>query len=287
MNNPLRSPSGLELLKTITPDLHNALEQFDLLNFTVGHLHTNRASNAIESNINNHNKDDNDFLNDIWVLHQLVDLVVSYGETWSSILNREFKESWNHLQNCLDHIRNLKRHSSLNLEYFEKQLTDLEKLYPYKIFFSIGAVVESFECSICGADIDSLDCPHIMGDLYYGKMACAMATKLTKLDHVSMVKTPKDKRCTVDIPNNAHSFNAVKTLSDALTLRHFTVLAFGNLTQELRTAPNPEYIQLRRNDKCFCGSNKKFKKCCIDKHIVEFEHYCIHPSPILPSSILA
>ena len=23
--------------------------------------------------------------------------------------------------------------------------------------------------------------------------------------------------------------------------------------------------QLGRNDKCFCGSNKKFKKCCLNK----------------------
>ena len=139
MSNPLRSQSGLELLKTITPDLCNALKQFDLLNFTSGHTHTNTAGNIIESNIKHHDQDNNDVLNDIWVLRQLVCLIVSYGKTWSSVLNSKFKESWSHLQDCLDNIRNIKRHSGLNFEYFEKQLTDLESLYPYRIFFSIGA----------------------------------------------------------------------------------------------------------------------------------------------------
>lgn len=29
---------------------------------------------------------------------------------------------------------------------------------------------------------------------------------------------------------------------------------------------------LNRNEKCFCGSNKKFKRCCIDKEFEEKDH---------------
>jgi hypothetical protein len=27
-------------------------------------------------------------------------------------------------------------------------------------------------------------------------------------------------------------------------------------------------IKISRNDPCFCGSNKKYKKCCIDKELI-------------------
>ena len=28
---------------------------------------------------------------------------------------------------------------------------------------------------------------------------------------------------------------------------------------------NEKFVMLKRNEKCFCGSDKKFKKCCINK----------------------
>ncbi|MCC3145126.1 SEC-C domain-containing protein [Halanaerobium sp. Z-7514] len=33
---------------------------------------------------------------------------------------------------------------------------------------------------------------------------------------------------------------------------------------------------LGRNDKCPCGSAKKYKKCCIDKEILKFENPKTH-----------
>jgi antitoxin MazE len=36
---------------------------------------------------------------------------------------------------------------------------------------------------------------------------------------------------------------------------------------------NELYVKLSRNDNCFCGSGKKFKKCCIDKKYHQGEHF--------------
>jgi len=54
--------------------------------------------------------------------------------------------------------------------------------------FSIGAI-ENVVCSICRRD--PLECEHIPGDEYDGVEALLEVTEL-KIDHISLVKTPKD-----------------------------------------------------------------------------------------------
>lgn len=38
----------------------------------------------------------------------------------------------------------------------------------------------------------------------------------------------------------------------------------------------PEYAALGRNDRCLCGSGKKFKHCCMDTDNIYSEHYRFH-----------
>ncbi|WP_166671039.1 SEC-C metal-binding domain-containing protein [Modicisalibacter xianhensis] len=223
------------------------------------------------------------YLNDLYVINALVDFLKSYVRLWQNILGGHFSESWSDLQDCLDLLRVIKKFSDVSVEHFEIQLLALERLYPYGVFFSIGATVEYFECSICEEDIDSLSCPHVKGELYSGLMAVGVAKNISHFDHVAIVSQPEDKRCTVRYENDSEHFHVVRYLSrllndDAFPISHFKELDFSKVRKK-----NPDFQKQGRNEECACGSGKKFKKCCIDKEYIESEHVEIVPKPFDPT----
>lgn len=214
--------------------------------------------------------------NELYILKRCVGLLTSYLELWDRIVNKEFASSWDSLQDCLDSLRTLKRFLSANgyepLKCFEIQLRELEKLYPYGLFFSIAATVDSFECSICGEDIDSFDCSHLRGELYRGQIAYGIARNISALDHVAVVTNPADKRCVPQYKNDGEQFKLVRFLSDLICSRKIEPLAFGELRFSKRRMKNAEFRKVPRNAPCYCGSGKKFKRCCSTREFVEQDH---------------
>ena len=76
-----------------------------------------------------------------------------------------------------------------------RRLDRLEHLmFPPQTFMSSGLILEEFHCSICEEDYE--DCSHIRGLPYMGQFCRVVITK-AKVDHVSLVDSPKDKRCRV------------------------------------------------------------------------------------------
>jgi len=220
-----------------------------------------------------------ELLNDFYVLDRYTDFLSAYADLWNSILNQKFSSSWDSLQGALDLLRLVKRFSLIDIEFFEAQLIELEKIYPYNVFFSIGAIVERFDCSICGVDIDTEECPHMRGHLYGGVMAHAVARKIVEMDHVAMVSHPEDKRCVVQYDDAGEQFKLVRYLSELIASGNLQVLNFGLLKFSKRRQPNPEYRKIGRNEPCFCGSGKKFKKCCVSMEYVEGDHVDIVALP--------
>jgi hypothetical protein len=218
-----------------------------------------------------------DVLNDIFILEKYVQLFGEYGHLWRQIAAAQFSESWNSLQNAFDLIRLIRRFSGLNVSAIEDQLYALETAYPYNIFFSMGAIVERFDCSICGKDIDSFDCMHRKGELYRGQMAYAVARSIVQLDHVSMVEHPVDKRCVISYPNDAPHFAVVRYLGELLATRKLLISSFGGIAWGKRRLANSEHQDMGRNEPCYCGSGIKFKRCCIDKAFIEQDHAQILP----------
>ena len=61
-----------------------------------------------------------------------------------------------------------------------------------KYGFSIGLFIKKAECSICGRDyVKDIKCEHESGKIYDGKI-CLVIAKDCIIDHVSLVKNPKD-----------------------------------------------------------------------------------------------
>ncbi|MFH1117069.1 MAG: SEC-C metal-binding domain-containing protein [Pseudomonadota bacterium] len=211
-------------------------------------------------------------LNDFFVIHRVVDFLHSYSQLWERLIDHKFSSSWYSLQDALDLLRLIKRFSSINVEFFENQLLELAKLYPYGVFVSLAFTVEKFQCSICGLDIDSLECPHFCGEIYGGKMAQAVATNIVEVSHAALVSNPRDKRCVPQYEDTGQQFNHVRYLADLMKSGRLHIFEFGELRFSKKLKVNPNYVKLGRNEPCYCNSGKKFKKCCISKEYLEVDH---------------
>lgn len=275
----LRTDKGHAVFVRTKPLARTALvavneHRFSDANETVSHMRDllitiRHGDESIEDNV----------LNDLYVLERYTDFFFSYAELWAKILDGKFSASWHSLQDALDFLRLVKRFSRIDVEFFETQLVELEKTYPYNVFFSIGATVERFECSLCGRDIDSYECPHMRGQLYKGQMAHAIARNIVKMNEVSMVTRPQDKRCVVEYDDAGEQFKLVRFLSQSIATERFRIADFGVLKFSKKMRPNPDYRKIGCNDLCVCGSGRKFKRCCISKEYVERDHVDIVAQP--------
>lgn len=271
MNDDLRTVEAREIFGNMKPLARASLVAINELRFSDSQSILMSLKTQLES-VKNSVLFDDEYQNDLWVLERYIDLLETYGNTWSSILERRFSESWCLLQDSLDLLRLIKKFSNIDVHVFEDQLIELEHMYPYNVFFSIGATVDFFECSICTRDIDSQECPHVRGNLYGGIMAHAIAKNLRQLDHVSVVAHPQDKRCVVSYEDSGEQFKLMQFLSSLISGKRLRISDFGRLRFSKRLRPNPAYRKLPRNEECFCGSGKKFKYCCIAKEHMEGDH---------------
>ncbi|HVZ42528.1 MAG TPA: SEC-C metal-binding domain-containing protein [Ramlibacter sp.] len=209
---------------------------------------------------------------DLFVLRVVADFVDSYRTLWSQILAGQYESSWRTLQDCLDDLRLVRRFSDLSIAPFEDQLLELETAYLYTVFFSMGATVERYECSICRQDIDSSECSHRAGHLYGGILAQGIAREITDIDHISMVTIPKDKRCVVSYADDSSAFQVVRAIGSLVSSGRMRIRDFATLRWSKQLQKNPNFRRVGRNDPCFCGSTKKFKRCCVDKREIELDH---------------
>lgn len=279
MNDVLRTAEARELFENMKPLMRAALVAINELHFSDGQGALPNLKARLGAAKNNLVVSGDDYFNDLWVLERYIDFLSKYGHTWESILDHRFSESWNLLQDSLDLLRLIKKFSNIDIHFFEDQLIELERTYPYNVFFSIGATVELFECSICGEDIDSQKCEHIRGQLYRGVMAHAIARTIVQLDHISMVSNPEDKRCVVSYEDSGEQFSLVRYLSSLINKKTCRISDFHRLQFSKQLRPNPDFRKLPRNERCFCGSGKKFKYCCIAKKHLEGDHVDIVAEP--------
>lgn len=272
MMKRLQTQEASELIESLSPTAKEVCHLIDIFS----HQEATKTLNCIQTEVDKlrskSTADDDFFLNDLFVIDKYVGFLFAYNELWSSIVDEKFSESWVILQDALDHLRLIKRFSSLDVAFFEMQLIELERLYPYKLFASVGMLVSHFECSLCGHDIDSMDCPHIRGQLYRGQIAFGIAKDIVAFDHVALVENPENKRCVLTIDNSSEQFNLFRYFSELLRTGNSSPLRFVRCEFTTRKVNNPKYVQLKRNEPCFCGSGKKFKKCCLGKHEIEHTH---------------
>jgi len=215
-------------------------------------------------------------LNDCFYCSVLFDVFTSYAEYWDKVFQKAFIESWGVLQDIQDRLRVLKKFTNADDTFFyrflQKQCENLEKLYPYRIFSSMEAVCIEIECSICGKNMDSFDCPHRAGELYRGKVAYGTVKDIKSFCGVALVSNPKNKRCVASYPEQSPAFSAVSYLANLIIERRLNPLKFSEAKPRKIEVPQKALVKVGRNDKCPCGSGKKYKKCCLDQEPVTRNH---------------
>ncbi len=70
-----------------------------------------------------------------------------------------------------------------------------ELLFPRPIFQSCGIVYRAGNCTICGQRFDS--CEHEEGRVYLGRLCREVDRRDVRLNEISLVPEPRDKRCRV------------------------------------------------------------------------------------------
>jgi len=275
---PGTTASAERLLGGMRDELLALLEAADALDCS----ESNELAAELHQRVENERGDseaDESTLAGLFVADRFIGLVAAYCRVWPLIADGQFSGSWLVLQDAMDSLRLVKRFSDLDVSFFESSLVELESAYPYGLFLSVGMRVEFFECSICGADIDSADCPHRRRELYQGVMACAIAREVAELDHVSLVEHPEDKRCVVQYEDDGPQFRLIRYIGELLAAGTFAPSALSRLEWSKVVRPNPDYVQLGRNETCFCGSGRKFKKCCSGLREIEGDHVEVIAEP--------
>jgi hypothetical protein len=274
---PLNSPEGFKLFSAIQEVIRNHIDTVDADVGVQESKELHRLSEELTLTRKANSSGSNELLNDITIIKTYVEFFRSYGRLWYQISTGRYSESWSTLQDANDSLRLIRQWSGLTLEPLVEQLFALESLYPYKIFASAGWIVDWYECSICGNDIDSFDCVHRTNELYRGQRACAFAKNIRDMDHIAFVKHPVDKRCVVTIQDDAPGFSGIAFIACAFSRTDLKISSFGGVVWGKRKVANSDFVKTGRNDICNCGSGKKFKHCCHDKEFIEIDHAEIVP----------
>ena len=228
---------------------------------------------AIENNIE-------ELANAQYVASQYMKLLCQLTSYFKSLNEKEYKESWNILQDCLDSAFWIGRYMIIENRYEIPQIVDLltsyESLYPYKIFASTEMIITKSECSICSKPFQSLDCPHIKGNLYWGEVAIENVTEIKEFQAVAMVSHPLDKRCVMELSDDTRTNEEKFQLFNEFLEQQIPAFQLFTIEVQKTRRQRPDIKIVGRNAKCPCGSGKKFKNCCGQDLYYEHHHCIIH-----------
>lgn len=262
--------------------IESILNELSLRNYHEVKVLAEDAISQIKSSKDNATKEQDKNEGYIWgVFFAFFEKLSSF---WQGVESKKYYNSWVSLQDALDCLRSVKKFylfHSITISFFEKQLLSLEKLYPYSIFSSIGFIESNHECSICHNDMDSDDCEHLRGDLYFGEIAYAIVRKIERLDHIALVYSPLDKRLVVGINDEHPSFKVFIDLISLFDARKMNPINFTEAVTLDFMKRNPDWVKVARNEKCFCGSGIKYKKCCIKNEYVKHRHIEFKPFKLI------
>lgn len=84
--------------------------------------------------------------------------------------------------------------SNESVERHIQRLSEIERsLFPNMMFASAGFEHAPGKCSICRAEFHG--CEHVAGKIYCGQVCAEVGLSELRMDHVSIVTSPRDKRC--------------------------------------------------------------------------------------------
>ncbi len=207
-----------------------------------------------------------DLANAQYVFRQYFLVFCNLSSYFQMLESKEFRKSWDKLQDCMDTVKIVGKYVNMDrrieIPDIYELLEDYEFLYPYKVFCSTEYIISKSHCSICGKSMQSLECSHIKGNLYWGNVAIEVIDKINEFQATCLVSHPEDKRCILELSDDVRKdTEKFKNLNDFLELGLPRLQRFSVKTK-IETRVRKDIVKEKRNNPCPCGSGLKFKICC-------------------------
>lgn len=211
--------------------------------------------------------------NSAFVFKAYYSLWISLAHYFLLLDNRQFRASWDKLQDCFDILRLIGRHAQerYDLDDIRTLLESYEQLYPFKVFLSSEYVITKSHCSICGKSMQSLSCPHRKGELYWGEQALEVIDDIKTLQAICVVKHPEDKRCIIENVDDMRSEDEKYALLVQFLSKGFPKLMQFQVDESIEE--RKRFPNAYPNDLCPCGSGVKYKYCCKKKPNIQHKVY--------------
>lgn len=206
----------------------------------------------------------------IWCLEQILEIKTLFIKTFDLMKNNDFENAWYNLDRCDIELSFLRPHfeyanNEYDLVFIENEIIKYQQLFPYEYFFSRETIESDFTCSICGYSMGIRNkCGHKVGEIYDGEMCCRIVNKI-KLLGISIVKKPFDKYSIIHIKDTEYNYYLLESLMEYLN-SPFEEWGYEIELRQWDYKKIDMYKNVGRNDMCPCGSDIKFKKCCLKKN---------------------
>lgn len=199
--------------------------------------------------------------NEIWCLQEVYKIQKTYISMYNQLKAGKYFEGWL----LLDQIdidfcflrENFEYDNNLyNLQFIETIIKEYEKTFPQYLYMSRESLIKSEKCSICGKKFSLRGgCNHKPGKLYMGELCLRVVTDVEFLG-TAIVRNPFDRYAVMHMEGQEYDYSVLNELMGALLSPYIPWYV------EKMTKKKPEFLHIGRNDKCPCGSGKKYKFCC-------------------------
>lgn len=204
--------------------------------------------------------------NQLWAIKSVVKIHKIFVDIFNLLKNSDYYNAWCKAEKVEICCNNLRRNFPYitTIDSIYNTITNLQSLYPYKLFCSYEMIITKEKCSICN-QVRSLrnDCGHRRGYVYNGKFCCNIVEECT-LKGISVVDNPVHKYAVLfpTIGNNQQQDNYDYLLVKGLM--QYWQRPFQKWTYNIIHTHKPltDFPKLTENDNCPCASGKKYSECC-------------------------
>lgn len=226
-----------------------------------------------------------------WFYKTALKIQSGYLTAFAALKSELYYDAWCILEDVELSIASLDMHFGSMRGYYDIELVgryveQYQSLFPYRLFLSPAFVANKKSCSICGIKTSIRNpCGHIPGEIYDGMMCCRVVEEADLLE-ISFVENPVNKY--------AVAFMVDPLTNDTVDHYNYALVRYvisglrkpfddWTPTWTTRRQPHSRFKNRGRNSKCPCGSDKKYKACCLGEDGVLQPHLEIYfsvPPPV-------
>lgn len=219
---------------------------------------------------------------ELWCLESTLKIQENYIDAFSKMKGGSFYEGWRLLEQCEITLGFLEPHFAMyfpeyTLDFIKEKVSKFQSLFPYDLFMSPEILIHEKKCSICDQKVSIRNgCGHEKGEIYGGEM-CVREVDRCEFLGTALVKNPVQKYSVIFLSDpktgkseDHYNYDLVKYLIEKLN----SPFDDWDMIWTKKLHPHSKFTHMGRDDKCPCGSDKEYKRCCLVKDGVLMKH-CI------------